>query len=271
MAALYPKGIGGTIDSLATGEPFYGVDCVVWYVKSTTGVDAAAPAGKDKEAPLATLGQAVTNASANDVIVLLDGHSETMTAAVTLSKRGMVVVGSGQTSGVPNVTIGNDSAAASALSITAQNVQLRNIKFTANAQANAAARVAISSSGAVINGCYFQCAANDDGPAVGLASGADYCEVANTTFISTGTTQATRPESALKTTAAVTGLRLRGAVFSDGTVGFTNLYALDLNGGAVTDGLVDSVSLLLGASLRLGASFTGYVIPTITGGGLVDV
>lgn len=270
MAALYPEGIGGTIDELATGAPFYGVDCVVWYVHSGTGSDAASPAGKDIEAPLATLAQAVTNASANDVIVLLDGHSETLTAAQALSKRGMVIVGCGQTGGVPNVTIGNNSAAASALSITAQNIQIRNIKFTANAQANAAARVAISGAGAVINGCYFECATNDDGAAVDLASGADYCTIENSTFISTATTAATRPESAVKTSAAVTGLRCSGAVFSDGTNGFTNIYALDLNGGAVTDGLLDSVSLLLGASMRLGASFTGYVIPTVTGGGLVD-
>lgn len=269
MAALYPEGIGGTIDEIATGAPFYGLDCVVWYVHSGTGTDAASPAGKDKQAPLATLAQAITNGSANDVVVLLDGHSETMAAAVT-PKRGMVIVGCGQTAGVPNVTIGNNSAAANAVIISAKSVQLRNIKFTANAQANAAARVAVSETGSVFNGCYFECGANDDGAAVSLAAGADNCEVTNCTFISTATSAATRPESALKTSGAVVALHVNGTVFSDGTNGFTNLYALDLNGGAVTDGRM-VVSLELGASMRLGSSFTGYVIPDVTGGGLVDV
>lgn len=271
MAALYPNGLGGTVDALALNAPFYGLDSVAWYVHATLGTDAASPAGKDPQAPLATIAQAVTNASANDVIVLLDGHAETLTAAQTVSKRGLVIVGCGATAGVPNVVLTNDSAAASMFSVSAANVQFRNIRFATNAQANSQPRIAVTGAGFVMDGCYVQGNQYDDGTAVQLGSGADYATIRDTTFVSTATSQATRPESAVKTSAAVAGLRLVGVSVSDGSYGWSNGYAVDLNGGAVTDLLADSVSLLLGASIRLGSSCTGYVIPTVTGGGLVDV
>lgn len=271
MAALYPNGLGGTVDELALNEPFYGLDCVAWYVCSVNGVDAVSPAGRDREAPLATLQQAVTNASANDVIVLLDGHEETITAAVAIAKRGLVIVGCGQTSGEPNVELTNNSAAASLLTVSVANVQLRNVRIVENAQANSAARIAVTGAGFIMSGCQVDAGEFDDGAAVSLGAGADYALIEDTTFASTAISLATRPESGLKTVAAVAGLRLRGVVATDGSYGWTNGYALDLNGGAVTDLLADSVSLLLGASMRLGSSCTGYVIPTATGGGIVDL
>lgn len=270
MAALYPNGLGGTTDAIALNAPFYGLDCVAWYVHSGTGTDDVSPKGRDPESPLATLAQAVSNASANDVIVLLAGHSETLTAVLSVAKRGLVIVGCGSTAGVPGVTLGNNSAADSLLSVSVANVQIRNVKFTGNAQANSAARIAVTGAGFLLDGCYFEGGQYDDGPAVSLGAGADYATIKDTVFISTATSQATRPESAVKTVAAVVGLRLDGIELSDGTYGWSNGYSVDLNGGAVTDLLGTNVNLLLGASIRLGSA-TGYIIPTVTGGGLVDV
>jgi hypothetical protein len=57
----------------------------------------------------------------------------------------------------------------------------------------------------------------------------------------------------------------------DGTYGWTNSYGIDLSAQVATDLMIDSVSLLRGASIKVGSGATGYIIPTATGGGLVDI
>src|SRR5688572_8640882 len=82
----FPSGIGAsTGDSLLTAANLH-ITGDVWYVDSATGVDGAS-LGKQRLAPLDTLAQAVTNASDGDAIVFLAGHTETLTAVQTISKK----------------------------------------------------------------------------------------------------------------------------------------------------------------------------------------
>ena len=268
---LYAGGLGGTVDLVATDRPFYGLDANAWYVHFATGVDAAAPAGRDKQAPLKTLAQAVTNATPNDIIVLLDGHDEVFTAQLAITKQGLVIVGCGQTAGVPNVKLQLDSALNAMISIQAPGVALRNLRIRENAQLNTFNRVVVTAADLTVDGCYFECGPNDNGVALALHLGADDASVRDTTFISTALVPTARPVSGLSITnaAGVRGLKLDGLVVSDGVCGFSSHYGLDLSVGPVTDLKGDRVSLLLGASAKLGAA-TGYLIPTITGGGAID-
>lgn len=263
---VYSNGIGGTTgDDLTLASPLI-TSGNIWYVDSATGTDAASPAGRNREKPLDTLAQAVTNAADDDIIVLLDGHSETLTAAQAVTKR-LTIVGEGSSSGVPTVTLTNNQAAASLLTLSGTNIQIRNIKFAANSQTCATARIVTSAAKPTFIGCYFQCGATDTGPAVLLDTGTTHPTFEDCTFISTGTVVSAQPESALKSGAAIADLIMKDCVFSAGTVGFSNYYAIDFSTAACTRMVVENLSLLLGADMLLHANSTGYINPqTVTGG-----
>src|SRR3990167_2596096 len=257
MANLYPNGAGGTTgDTWATCEPLY-MSGAIWYVHSSTGTDAAAPAGKNREKPLATLAQAVTNAADNDVIVFLSGHAETLTSAQTISEK-LTLAGEGSSSGVPTVVF-TGGANAALFTISGTNVELRNIKIAASTVANSTSRATVTGVGFVMDGCYVECGANDTAAAFTLGSGADQALLRNTTFISTATLTSAQPESALKSSAAIADLTLEGVTFSAGTVGFSNYFAWDSWAAAVTRVKALDLSLLLGADVKLHASSTGRV------------
>lgn len=268
--SLHPNGLGGSVDIIALNEPFYGLNSSSWYVHFATGVDAVAPAGRDKQAPLKTLRQAVTNATENDVIVLLDGHDEMLDApSIALNKRGLVIVGCGQTAGIPNVKLRNSATTSTVFGITAANIQLRNISFLESTALIVGGQSRLGQSGAsdglVIDGCHFSSGPNDNTPWFSNIN--DYTTIRNTTFISTAVDPAARPSTPL--TISGSGVRLDGVVFSDGVYGFNTGYALEV--GVATDLMGDAVSFLLGASAKIGATSTGYLIPIVTGGGAIDV
>lgn len=274
MAVIHlPNGIGqSTGDSLATCAPLE-VNGNVWYVNANASgaTDAVSPAGRSELRPLATLSQALTNASNGDVIVLMDGHTETLTGALTISKN-VCIVGGGSSSGVPTVTFTNNQAAAVMFTVSGNGLQeFRNIKFAANAQACSSARVNVTNTGVFkMVGCYFQCGATDTGPALNIAASALNVHLKDCTFISTATSAASRPESAFKTATALTTLLMDGVVFDGGTVGFSNTYAMVV-GAAVTALAAENISLLRGADVSMFETAVGYFAPTtVTGGSRVD-
>ena len=269
MANIYPNGGGGTTgDIWATCKPLY-ASGAIWYVQSTTGTDAASPAGRNREKPLATIAQAITNASDNDIIVCLQAHTETKVATFAVSKK-LTIVGEGSVAGVPAVTLICGFVGA-LFTITSPNVELRNLKLPASSVANSTARILNNQTDFVMDGCYIECSGNDTAAALSLASGADRARIRNTTFISTATSSAAQPESAIKVTAAIADLELDGLVLSAGTVGFSNYFALDASAAAVTRIRANSVSLLLGADVNLNAATTGrFNVQTSTGGSRIQ-
>lgn len=269
MANLYPNGAGGSLgDTWATCKPLY-VSGAIWYVQSTTGVDAASPAGRNREKPLATLAQAITNAADNDIIVCLSAHTETIVVAVNVAKK-LTIVGEGSVAGVPAVTF-ICGAVGNLFNVNSPNVELRNLKIPTSSLANATTRIANNQTDFVMDGCYVECSGNDTAAALTLASGADRTRIRNTTFISTATSSAAQPESAIKVTDAVADLELDGLVLSAGTVGFSNYFALDASAAAVTRLRASGVSLLLGADVNLNTATTGrFNVQTSTGGSRIQ-
>lgn len=265
---ILPNGIGETVgDNLVLCKPLQ-LSGNIWYVCSIGGLDAASPAGKSKEHPLATLAQAVTNAADDDVIVLLTGHSESIAAVVTIAKR-LTIVGVGTSGGLPSVQLTHVFGGfAIMLAVTATNVELRNIRFTGH---STFPRVNVAAAATMFRatGCYFECEAQDAAGSLALAAGADQVRLANCTFISTGGALGL-PMDGLKITAgAVTNLELYGCVFSDGAAGFTTAaFNATQN---VTKLKAEGLSLLMGALLALTAGSTGYVnVQTSTGNGRVS-
>lgn len=261
---ILQNGVGGTTGAyLASAAPYFSSG-TVWYVDSTRGTDAGSPAGQNREKPLATITQAVANASAGDIIVLASSHTETRTAGSQLISKAVLIVGEGSVAGVPSPTINFDTGD---MSLTGANSEIHNVKFTARSAASATARVQLVANGGALRGCYFLCAGNDTGPAVSVYTGLSNIIIENCTFISTATSTSSQPESALKTAGTVTDMRIEDCVFSDGTVGFSNFYAADLSAGAITRLEIRRLSLLLGAEMKLNASTTWRLGGLTTSGG----
>lgn len=262
MAIYLPNGIGETLgDSLVTGEPFLATG-QVFYVHST-GSDAYT--GLTKAQPKATLAGAQTAAANGDVIVLLDGHTETLGAALTISKN-LTIVGSGSSSGIPTVVY-RVSANVSCLLLTAAGTQLRNIRFqSSTAAATSAQRIDVGAGQIAIVGCYFDCSANDTGEAVLVATGTTGTVVKNTTFIATNPTAAAPPGPGLTFSGTSTDTRLDGVVFDGGPMNFSGGIAYrEL--GAATRRYAENISMLRGADVTLHASSVqSYWMPTTATG-----
>lgn len=266
----YPNGIGGTVgDSLDTCKPLQ-TSGNVWYVSSLIGTDAVSPAGQNREKPLATIAQAVTNASDDDIVVFLQGHTQTLTAVQVVNKR-LTFIGEGTVSGKPGVSFLNNQAAGTLLLLSAAGAELRNLYFPPNVQACTGTRVAITGTDCVVSGCYFECGATDIGNALDLA--ASRIRVERSTFISVATSLTAQPKLAIAFPAAVNavGSYLQDVVVSAGTVGFSNFAAIDLTAAtSVTQVKWQNLNLLLGADVAMGATTTGRVnVQLATGGSRV--
>lgn len=259
---LHPQGLGESLgsDLIINGPLFHTGQ--VWWVDSATGTDAASPAGLAREQPLATLAQAVANADDGDIIVCKDGHAETISEAspLVISTR-VVIVGSGQASGVPTVVIsvsGSDTAVP--IQVTAAQVEIRNIRFAARSAASNKNKIEVGTNAHAfrMRDCYMQCAGNDD--AFSLRIQANYCELRGCTFISTATLASAPPKAALVAEGNLS-LYMEGCVFDGGTAGWTNGYAIDCdNVSEVVDWRAENVSLLRGSDVRLVVTTVGYFL-----------
>lgn len=264
------NGIGEPLgDTLVTAKPLI-TSGLIWYVDSSIGVNDVSPRGLSSTEPLATLAQAVTNASNGDTIVLLDGHTETLGAGgVTVSKN-LIIVGSGSSGGLPTVKLTPFGEDVVALTVSGAAVQLRNIWFeerTVDSTVNST--IVVSGANFQMIGCYCQ-QGQYDYASLELAAGADRARIVNTTFISTATSLTAQANAAMISSAALTDLDMDGVVFSNGTHGFSGAYACNLTAAAVTRLRAQSLSLLLSANMALHASTIGHVnVQTSTGNGHV--
>lgn len=132
----------------------------MWFVNSAAGTDAAGR-GLSPEAPLATINYAVATAAVadnHDVVVVLPGHTETCTAAgsVTMSKAGVSVIGVGD--GRQRPTVNYTTNAAASFDITAARCRVENLTFTGMGVASVTNMVNVKTAAAdcTIRGCEFE-------------------------------------------------------------------------------------------------------------------
>lgn len=264
----YPNGIGGTApgDQLDLARPLQTTGNV-WYVNSAGGVDAASPAGQNREKPLATAAQAVTNAADDDIIVFLPSHAETLAATVVVNKR-LTLVGEGTTSGKPAVRFTQNSVGP-AFILSAIASELRNVYFPEAASAlGASSKVSWTGARGRLIGCYFEQGANDNGGPGLSFSAADGLRIENCTFISTATLVSAQPFAAIRQgVGATVDVEITNTTISAGTVGYSNYAAIDLSSAACTRCKFTGLSLLLGADVNMGAAATGRVNVQLSTGG----
>lgn len=251
---FWPNGVGGSTGAdLATVSPLL-TSGDIWYVSSAIGVDAASPRGKERIRPLATLAQAHTNAAAGDIIVCLSGHSETLTAAQTFSKAGIILLGEGTGSSRPKFTRNGNVVL---FDVTAAGVILWNIYFVASASASANSRVRLAGAADYIYNCYFESGANDTGPATETVTGASDINIVDTTYISTATLLTAQPESAIKVTNALSTLELDNVTIDGGSTGWSNPYAFN-GAAAITRIWAQNIDLLHDSDVTLATGTTGH-------------
>jgi hypothetical protein len=273
--AVYPNGLGenGVGDVLASAAPIYiggSSGAAIWWVNSTSpyAADAGGIAGQDRERPLLTLAQAVTNAAAGDIIVLQAGHTETRTAALAIAKA-LTIVGIGKIGSKPAAQLLNNSAAASLLTITAP-VELRNIYFPANLQLNTAAKISFStaSAGCRVVDCYVECSVNDNNAGISIANNTADVTLEGTTVISTAASSSNRPGYGIRLGTGIGTLVTNGLTLSGGPFGW-NSGAFVCDGGVSRVRCVN-VSLLLGATMSMSASVGWVHVQEATGMARVD-
>lgn len=247
---IYPNGGGGTTgDNVSVRKPVYMLNGGhIWYV-GPGGTDGAG-LGKEREKPLATTAQAVTNASAGDTIIYLENFAETITSQVAINKM-LTLVSEGSGSSVARLTCG---ANISMLAISAVGASLNNMYFPASTVANVD-RVEITAVGVVIDNCTFDCGAFDTGRAVRYNTGAGSCQLTNTIFRAV----ASQPAVGVEVTVATSGMFIENVTLDGGAFGFAD-FAFKA-GAALTAVYADTVHQLNNADVSLAAGCTGIWIP----------
>lgn len=144
----FPNGI------TSRGIPIpFGIVGDIYFVDSNNGNDGNR--GVEMEHPLATVDKAIEKATADncDLIVLLPGHAETLSAATIfqIDKAGITIVGIGTGTRIPTFT---SSVAAGALNIDSDNTVVKNIRLTAGYTGGSTQAVDIATglSGIVLDG-----------------------------------------------------------------------------------------------------------------------
>lgn len=271
IETVHSSGLGGSGgDSLVSGSgALYMLgtdDKTVWFVDSATGNDSND--GKTRLTPFATLGAAVSAvATTSDIVVLMSGHTETVTSAESISTDGTIIVGEGSSSGKPTVKLTMNSSSADVFTVSATACQIRNIWFEEQSQANSGDAISVQGAdGLKIIGCYFEADENSNGACVRFESSAsDDVLIKDCTFASTATDSTDGPQYGVYVNvASCLRPRLDGCVFDGGTVGWAQEAYYENQ--SVSDLSMESISLLRSSNIRLKDATDGYIqVSTLTG------
>lgn len=262
MSITLPNGIGETLgDTLVTNSPIYTTNRI-HYVHSGTGVDSAGY-GETKTKPYATLAYAVASGSpalaGGDIVVLLDGHEEEVAATIAIAQ-GILVVGCGETDGLPTVVFTNGGVTSYVFSLTAAEVELRNIRFDAFESAQSDNQVNVAAADCRIIGCYFEADGNNTAASLQIQNSLT-TTVKNCTFVSAATAANSLPTVGLA--CGIGMLFLENCVFDNGTYGY-GTAALTCDG----DLRGESNSFLNDARLELSESADVILVGGTMSGGI---
>lgn len=268
MPKHWPYGLGQTLGYplviqgtwlIASGD--------VWWVDSASGDDGND--GRSENAPLATLGQAHTNASSEDIVVLASTHDETLSAALSLTTP-ITVVGAGKSNGLPTAKLRMNHASAG-ISLSSSGCSIRNVYFDEQQQANSGAMVTLASQYTSLHDCYMVMGP-ESSSGTGITITGNGALLSGCTVLSVSTGSENPPSIGVSLNAQY--IRILDCVLDGGELGFGDYYALkDIGGGGTAvDGLqIENLSLLRGADALLDAETAGYVhIGSATGGAKVD-
>ena len=168
-----------TIDSADFGDSVGLPD--VFYVDSGAGSDTND--GRDPAFPLATIDAAINKctASQGDVILVQPGHAETLTAQISLDVIGVSIIGVGEGTLKPQLTI---NAVIDGIDIGAANCRVENIGFAAST-AGATSQINVDAANATIEKVHFDIGASDVLGTITVTASGEICTVDDCSVIVT--------------------------------------------------------------------------------------
>lgn len=205
-----------------------------------------------------TTALAATTAGAGDVIYVAPGHTETVTAAgtITVNKSGVSIIGLGVGNLRPIIT--STTAVAASFDITAANVTIQNLIFTCGINAQTAMLNVTAVTDVAIRNCYFNVATAG---AVGALIAINATGASDRLIVDSNT---------IVGVAATTGSTATGYVtFSTGSeVQITNNYMagkatqLINNGSTALRAFIDNNKLVVGTgtvAIQMSAASTPFI------------
>ncbi len=226
--------------SQSTIDPVYGDSPNLpdtFYVDSGNGSDVND--GRDPAFPMATIDAAINRctASQGDVIIVQPGHSETLSAAITLDVIGVSIIGIGEGTLRPQLT---GAFVGDCITITADNCLVENLYFN-EATAGVTSDINIAAANDTVRKCHFDLGASDILGTITVTAAGEFPTIEDCTVIVT----ADGPDEWILFEGVVDRPIIQGniVVASDGTNAFDDGI---INGGsvAVTNAVVkDNVFL----------------------------
>jgi hypothetical protein len=236
-----------TLLTRTPGENFRAEDLLVsggkrYFVHNSLGSDTTNN-GQDRASPYATLAYALTKVEANkgDKIFLLPGHTETLTAVVTVSTAGVSIIGLGEGIDRPEITV---NGTVDGISFTATDCLIENVYFN-EATAAATANINIAAARTIVRGCHFDLGTNDLDNITVTADGDDsiiaFCRFRVT---------ANGPDSAITVEGAADNLNVVGNYFDGGST--TNTWddaAIDLGAQVPVNVVIQGNTFVYGVAV----------------------
>jgi len=244
------------IGGLATGAKklYVGTDATQAYELAATRVEAS-----DLFTTIdAAIGACV--ASRGDIIFVLPGHAETVTASITCDIAGVSIIGLGNGKLRPALTC---NAAIDAITVTAANVSIYNLYFLASTLASVTARINVGAANCKIDGCLFLCGQHDL-ETITVADAGDDLTVENCEWRVT----ANGPDAAIEVEAnGVDGLQVLSCHFNGGDD--TNAWdAGAINSGVTHTGcLIKDNTFLFGPAIIFSSTAKGLIQGNVMGEG----
>lgn len=226
------------------------------FVSSVTGDDTNA--GDDRQQPLATLATAVGSAATGTIIVLMNGHDETVTSAISIPT-GTWVVGELGSSGDPGATLRPGSATAHVVTLDNANAAIIGVAFAAPTSATTGTHIYITGKFCRVQQCTFAVngySNNANASCIWESSTGTYCIVETCSFTSATLDTDDIPKPAVSVDTGywdIIDCTFSGQ-FSNGTY----QCALDLSGAGNTM-YVTGLNLLDGADVLVGPNFEGLI------------
>lgn len=276
------------------GVPYFNPFGATWYVDSVNGANTNG--GRSKAGAFATLAYAFTRVAANDNIIVLPGHAESIISAALIAANvaGVNVIGMGRGTARPTFTW--STVAGASMDVSAANITFYNLLFVAATEATeltaminvsaadvvfakCEARFRNASGGAVllilgtsggdrmlVDGCRFTGTANANTVAcIRTVAGQDDVIVRNTTILGNFTTSL----GCIDNTGAALNLCVENCFFDNRTASST----VCVNAHASTTGHVSGcrMQILSGTAPIVGAALSwvggNYYKGTIATGG----
>ncbi len=243
---------GSDMEDSDIGQVFYvNNDTTNLLIGAEPGADVSG-AGKSPLQPFATIDYAIGQclAGRGDKIIVLQGHSDTVTAAITMDVAGVTIEGRGQ--GANRAQVSCATASIDMLTITAANCVVRNLLFN-ESTADVSAMVNVAAADALIEDCQFDLGATDE-ECITWASGSRLTVKGNLFNVT-----ANGPDRAIEIESTNDGLVCVKNVFNGGST--TNAWddSAIHSAQAHTNALIDDNVFMYGIALVVATSVSTSV------------